>query len=94
MSHWSFRNIKTGDIWEAYQFIDETGQNTTAYPRWFLDLLLDNRIEAKGDLMNHKWFFDRETRINDHDWIIRDSLARIFIVPNDRFQIEFEREPK
>lgn len=91
MNRWLYKNKKTGDFWEAYQIFDESGENTIAYPRWLLDLFLDGRIEARGNFLSYRWYFDREIKINDGDWVIHDSLARVFVISDERFQHEFEK---
>lgn len=90
MSHWSYANAHTQEIIEAYQFHADAGNHTQAYPRWLLDLLLDNKIESKDD--GKTWFYDRTTQIPDGDWVVWDGM-KIIVVPQNEFDVLYNRMP-
>ena len=92
MSHWSYINHQTGERVEAYQLLDESGDNTRAYPCWLLDLFLESRIEM-DKYPGGTWYLDRKEPIPNGSWIIRRESGEIFIGGSNQFGVDFEKEP-
>ncbi len=91
MSHWSYKNKHSLEIVEAYQWSSDCGNHTVAYPRWLLDMLLDNRIESNDG--GKTWYMDREGKIGDGDWIIKDSDAHERCASDRYFKENYVKEP-
>lgn len=85
MSNFKYtQNIGGLDV-EAIQFTPEDQDLTRAWPRWFVDLLIDQRIMRQG--FNGPWYLDKTTRLHDGDWIIWGGHANleVWVTPNSLF---------
>lgn len=59
----------SGVIIEAIQFKAEDQDLTRAWPRWFIDLLIDGNIQR--NMHEKKWYLNRTHVIDNGDWIVR-----------------------
>lgn len=73
-----------GHIVEAIQFKAEDQDLTRAWPRWFIDLLIDGKVERNTH--EKKWYLNRTRVINDGDWIILyPDDPKVGLIPDNLF---------
>ncbi len=79
---------------EAYQFLSETSEATTAYPSWFIAALRDEVIKCiDGDwyvqtLENGK--LAPQHLITEKDWIIQGVQGELYPCKPDIFEATYE----
>lgn len=78
----------SGAIVEAIQFKAEDQDLTRAWSKWFIDLLIDGRIER--NMHEKKWYLDRTRMIQDQEWVIKTPNGDVYVLPDDKFKERYQ----